>query len=196
MKRIVILILISVSFSACSEQDGFKIIEDARINYKLGDLDQALYLLDQASSADYGTCGNSYLEAYVKIADLKAEIYFDKKDYQRVRAVLNESNVYGGYIDSLRIQSYKLELGADSLSNMIDASIPNVIFKLDKYALNGIVLIPLINGVDTMKFLVDLYIDRIEEMKNPSYTDEWITDFKLSKNYEMIKKVHITKQSK
>ncbi len=105
MKHIVILILISVSFIRCSEQDGFNIIKDARINYKLGDLDQALHLLDQASSSDYGTCGNSYIEAYVKIVDLKAKIYLDKKDYQRVRAVLNESNVYGGDFDSLRIQS-------------------------------------------------------------------------------------------
>ncbi len=169
------------------KQDGFKIIEDARFSYEQGKLDHALVLLEKAYSSYYGNCGNSYLEAFGKITDLKAKIYLDKREYQLVRTILDSSNSYGGNLDSLRILSYKLEIGPDSLSRMIDSSLSNVVFESDELSYFNYAVIPLINGKDTIRIEAEDG-NRIHNLKfDETNTDQWITEFMLSKKYKMIK---------
>jgi len=96
--------------------------------------------------------------------------------------VLDSSNSYGGNLDSLRILSYKLEIGSDSLSQMIDASLSKVVFEIDERTRFNYVVIPLINGVDTMR------IEALEGLNaiNKINKNEWIAEFQLSRKYKMI----------
>lgn len=192
MKKLdfIFLFIISLCYIGCSnpsEYKEFDLVREAEKIHSQGNLEKALDLLDQAQYVDYGSCGNSYMEANSLITDSKCRIYIEKGQYKLAREILNSSNSYGGTLDSLRIRSYQLEIGLDSLSNMIDSSLSKVTFEADNYSWTY-AIIPLINGVDTIRIEATEDIDMLDQtIINNSNTDDWIADFQVSINYKMIK---------
>ena len=184
---IIIFYLLIIFLISCSDPNGIAIIQEAKFRYELGDLDGTLDLLDRAESAHYD-CGNSYLMASTMINDLRAKTYLKKGEYKRARMVLDSSYSYGGNLDSLRIKSYQLELGADLLSQMIDFDLPKVTFKLEPASKAIYALIPLSNGMDTIRLEAVHDINSMDVVNTNSIdTKEWIAEFRLTEKYLMIK---------
>ena len=180
----------------CLEPSGYHLISKAEVYYESGDSKRALNLLNEALKKDYGTCAHSYFEAYGRITDLRVRIHMDRQDYPTVRRTLHYAPFYIPYFDSLKIKSFQLQYGVDSLRIMIDESLSEVTFKNYEHRGFAFAFIPLSNGLDTLKVKskVELEYDYQHEYgendtiiwKYPD-TNEWIAKFKSSNEYRMIK---------
>ncbi len=168
-------------------QEGFRLIDKAEERYKAGDYVRALLLLDRAAAEDYGFCGNARIDADNSIAKLRAKIYMDQKQYDLVRKVAD--SLWFNDMDSLKIVTYQLEIGKDSLSNMIDSSLVHAFIDFH-CAENCWAYIPLTNGKDTLCFKVSRQI--AIRMSYRSMTAEemlnlWKAEFTGSKKYGWLK---------
>lgn len=169
-------------------QEGFKVIHKAEQKYENGKKKRALYLLSKAEKMNYGFCGNAWMDANRAINLLRATIYIDQKDYQLARNSLDSIGweYRGDNFDSIRIRTYQMEYGKDSLSNMIDSSLVNTKVECGEY--DCFVVIPLTNGKEIilkpnlMSNFDLIYLD--DEKKK---VEKWVFKFKDSENYKLIK---------
>lgn len=187
MKGILIfLVFFSLTLQTFA-QEGFKVIRKAEHKHENGQNERALKLLSKAENMNYGFCGNAWMDANRAINLLRAKIYIDKKEYQMARNSLDSIGweYLGDNLDSIRIRTYQMEYGKDSLSSMIDSSLVKTRIECgenDCYA-----IIPLTNGkVMRMKFspFKSNLIYMADESKK---TERWVIWFKESENYKLIK---------
>lgn len=169
-------------------QKGFKVVHKAEQKYENGQHKKALKLLSKAEKMNFGFCGNAWMDAERAINILKAKIYIDKKKYQLVRNSLDSIGweYRGDNLDSIRIRTYQLEYGKDSLSNMIDTSFTNTKIECGDY--DCFVITPLTNG-ENLKLKINpmsnsdlIFMD--DEKKK---LEIWIAVFKESQNYKLIR---------
>jgi len=171
----------------CFAQKGFKLITKAELKYEQGKNTKALKLLSKAENMNYGFCGNAWMDASFSINLLRVKIHFKNNDYQAARDCLDSVNwrADGDYLDSIRIRTYQMEFGKDSLSKMIDVSLVSASIECGDYYCYF--MLALTNG-KSIKFtahqitsdLTPLY----DEMK---LTKDWVKRFKESANYTLIK---------
>ena len=165
-------------------QRGYKVIDRAEAKYQKGKYDKALRLLNKAEKMDYGFCGNAWIEADMAIMDLRVSIYMAKKEYQKVRNSLDSSGLgFTEYSDSIRIVTYQMEYGKDSLAKMIDSSLQNINIRY----INDICIadIQLTNGdFIQLKSPWILFSKSTEENKA-----KWLFAFRKSRNYRLIKNI-------
>lgn len=167
-------------------QKGFDIISKAEVKYEHGKYKSALKLLSKAENMNYGFCGNAWMDADRAIYLLRAKIYINKKEYQLARNSLDSIGweFNGDKFDSIRIRTYQMEYGKDSLSSMIDASLVNTKVECGEYSC--FIIIPLTNGkalkLKNYLFNFDLMIIEDEIKK----TEVWVNWFKESENYKLI----------
>ncbi len=188
LKKILSLFILFALAFPIYAQNGFKVIKKAEQKYKKGQSNKALKLLSKAEKMDYGFCGNAWMEAERSINLLKAEIYINKGEYQLARNSLDsirwEYSVDN--LDSIRIRTYQMQYGKDSLSNMIDTSFSNAKIICD--ILNCNIIIPLSNNE-----FIKLYINRQSNkelyfiMLGGKIEDKkWIKYFKNTENYKLL----------
>ncbi len=187
MKGVVIILVFFTLPLQTFAQKGFKVIRKAENKFQNGRNDRALNLLSKAENMNYGFCGNAWMDADRAINLLRAKIYIDKREYQMARNSIDSISweYLGDNLDSIRIKTYLMEYGKDSLSAMLDSSLVSTKVECGEYDCYAI--IPLINGkVIRMKFnpfMSDLtYMD--DERKK---IEMWVPWFRDSENYKMIK---------
>lgn len=166
-------------------QRGFKVIDKAEQKFEDGKNKRALKILSKAEKMNYGFCGNARISASNTINLLRAKIYIDQKDYQLARNSL-DSIAWGFNLDSIRIRTYQLEYGKDSLSNIIDTSFANT--RIECKELYCFVIIPLLNGHNLRLTLNPMTNGELMNIKDEKKrVEKWITIFKESENYELLK---------
>jgi len=168
-------------------QKGFKVIDKAERKFEKGKNRRALKLLSKAEKMNYGFCGNAWIEAEIAIDLLRAKIYMDQKKYQLARNSLDSiSWGFGGdCYDSIRIRSYQLEYGKDSLNSMIDTSLANATMHCNEY--DCFVSIPLTNGnTIKLKEIPISFNNVINSEVEKQNLKKWIIHFKESENYKLI----------
>ena len=169
-------------------QKGYKVIRKAEKKHQYGQNDRALKLLSKAENMNYGFFGNAWLEANRAINLLRAKIYIDKKEYQLARNYLDSisSEFVGDNLDSIRIRTFQLEYGKDSLSSMIDSSLLNTKEECEA-SYFCYIIIPLTNGktirMTSNSFDPNIMIESDERKK----IEIWLAWFKGSENYKLIK---------
>lgn len=187
--KLIFFLLFSLSLQ-CFAQKGFKVIYKAEKRFEKGQNKKALKLLTKAEKMDYGFCGNAWLEANRAINLLKARISIDQKEYQQARNCLDSIDweFNGDNFDSIKIRTYQMEYGKDSLSSMIDSALLNTWIECYDEA-NGFAIIPLTNG-KTIKFKVNLMtidLDWFYMDDKKKKAEIWVTKFNDSENYKLIK---------
>jgi len=185
MKFIILsLFLINIKFELCA-QKGFKIIQKAEQKYLDGNYSKSMKLLDKADKMDYGFCGNAWMDAYKAIHFLRAQNYIKTKNYQLARNHLDSIQSQDNY-DSIRIITYQLELGKDSLRKMIDASLEKAFISCIDYTCYA--NIPLTNGKTILKLKINLIQNRdiVSETDDRKKRELWLNKFLSSNNYKMI----------
>jgi len=188
LKHILSLFFLFILALPIFAQEGFKVIHKAEQKYENGQNKKALKLLSKAEKMNYGFCGNAWTDADRAINLLRAKIYIDQENYQLARNSLDSIGweYKGDNLDSIRIRTYQLEYGKDSLSNVIDTSFTNTKIECEDY--DCFVIMPLSNG-ENLKLKVNpmsnsdlIFID--DEKKK---LELWIARFKESQNYKLIK---------
>lgn len=197
MKKLFALLFVLMPSLAFS-QDGFKVIEKAEARFKKGHFKKSLLLLDKAEKMNYGFCGNAWGDAHRAIDLLRFEIYCKQEKYQYARNCLD--SIYWVYtddnIDSMKIRTYQLEIGVDSLKNMFDVSLKNTSIQCDEEYETCYALIPLTDGWNTVKLKVDDFLSigyiMFEFHNNTKISEEekvkiWMDVFLKSSAYRIIK---------
>ena len=88
--------------------EGYEFIEKAKILIKESEYPKAEKLLDMASRADYGFCGNAWSSANGEIGNTKAEIYIIQKYYNKALAILETVDGCGFDADCATRDSLKI----------------------------------------------------------------------------------------
>ena len=187
MKRILFyIVFLSLSLQIYA-QKGCKMIRKAEHKYENGHNDRALKLLSKAENMNYGFCGNASMDANRTINLLKAKIYINKKEYQMARNSLDSIGWehIGDNLDSIRIRTYQMEYGKDSLSNMIDSSLVNT--KVDCREYECYSIITLTNGIVLKLNVNSINNNLIYLAEEKKKVEIWVTWFKESENYKLIK---------
>jgi len=188
LKHILSLFLLLSLALPTFAQKGFKVINKAEIKYKNGQNKKALKLLSNAEKMNFGFCGNAWMDADRAINLLRAKIYIQQENYRLARNSLDSIGwaYKGDNLDSIRIRTYQMEFGKESLSKMIDSSLINTMVKCGEY--DCYVIIPLSNGKEIklkpnpMSNFDLIYLD--DEKKK---AEKWVFRFKDSDNYKLIK---------
>ncbi len=178
---IIFLVFLCLTLQVYS-QEGFEVISIAERKYKNGQYNGALKLLSKAEKMDYGFCGNAWMEANEAINFLRYKIYMHKKEYQMAINSLDSLGYSSDYNDSIKIRIYQMEYGKDSLSSIIDSSLVNTTIECGKYHCYAI--IPLTNG-NVIRMRTRFSLNNISDEKKKAKI--WITWFRKSKNYTLIK---------
>lgn len=128
------LFLINTVFS--SSQDGFKVIHKAENKIAHKKYNQALELLNKASTMDYGFCGNAWMEAKDKIALNRIIIYEVRGESLKAANELNNShiNFYNGEnSDSLKMIHFLKTINKEIIKNQLDSAIKSLAVVDDQY---------------------------------------------------------------
>jgi hypothetical protein len=120
VKYVIILFSFLAILKPLSAQKSFEVISKAEQKYEKGLNEKALKLLDKAEGIHDVTCGIGAMTKRSSTNILRAKIYMNQEKYQLARNSLD--SIYWGDYDSLRIKTYQMEYGKDSLSNMISFS--------------------------------------------------------------------------
>ena len=179
------LILITQNISA---QKAYKVIEKAEHKIVEKNYEKALKLLNKAENMDYGFCGNAKLTADYEIDSLRFVAYFKLNKFELARKSLDSLFSFGKRedLDSLKVLTYQKEYGDEFIRNIIDKSIPNSYVECNDYDCFG--YIPLAGNEKHLKFKI--YGDYLNYMFIEDRTERnnlWITEFRKSKTYELIK---------
>ena len=184
MKLILLLLTLTISLHAFS-QNGFELISKAENRYAHGHTNSALRLLDKAEKVNYGFCGNAWSDAKRAIILLRAEIYIQQQEYQLARNSVDAISY--GYLkdnfDSIRIRTYQMEYGKDSLSSMIDTSLVNAKVECEGY--DCFALIPLTNG-KAVKLKLEPTYELIVTDDTTKKAEIWVSWFKKSENFKLL----------
>lgn len=186
MKPILLLLTLTISLHAFS-QNGFELISKAENRYAHGHTKSALRLLEKAEKVDYGFCGNAWSDAKRAINLLRAEINIQQQEYQLARNSLDAISY--GYLkdnfDSIRIRTYQMEYGKDSLSSMIDTSLINT--KVESEGYYCFAIIPLTNG-KAVKLKLEPTYELIVTDDTIKKAEIWVSLFKKSENFKLLLK--------
>jgi hypothetical protein len=168
-------------------QKGFKVIHKAEQKYEDGQNKRALELLSKAEKMNYGFCGNARMGAKRAINLLRTKIYINKKEYQLARNSLDSIGweYKGDNLDSIKIRTYQMEYGKDSLSNMIDSSLVNTKVECEEY--DCFAIIALKNGKEIKMKVNPIDFDLIYISDEKKKAEIWVNWFKESENYKLIK---------
>lgn len=183
-----LIFLIFFSFTIQTfAQKGFDVINKAALKYENGQNKRALKLLSKAENMNFGFCGNAWMEADRAINLLRSKIYINEKEYQLARNSLDSIGWehYEDNFDSIRIRTYQMEYGKDSLSSMIDTSLVNIKVECGEY--DCIAIIPLTNGKSVKLKGYQIKFDVIFLDDEKKQTETWVNRFKESENYKLIK---------
>lgn len=169
-------------------QEGFNVIRKAEAQFQKGNSEKALKLLIKAKTMGYGPCGNAAMDANRSINLLRAKIYMTQEKYQEARNSLD--SIYAerrlDNLDSIRIRTLQLEFGKDSMSNMLDSSLPNV--KIECGESDCYAILPFTNG-KIIRLKINTFRNReITAIWFETNKEEiWINWFKQSEYYAMLK---------
>ncbi len=186
MRNLFLLFLLGASVFAHA-QTGYEVIDKAEKLYERGRYTKALVLLKRAENMNYGFCGNAWMSAHRSIGLLRSSIYIEQGKYQRARNTLDSllSLYPDDNGDSIRIVSYQLEYGKDTLSKYIDEGLENVRFHDVDFLL--FVEIPLSNGIIIRLKPQILEVSRLYTKNRNEQIPYWREEFKKSSNYKLIK---------
>ncbi|UII25823.1 hypothetical protein LVD15_21350 [Fulvivirga maritima] len=190
-----VLLLIELNVPTYA-QKGFGVILKAGQKYEDGQYKKALKLLAKAERMDYGFCGNAWEGSERAINLLRTKIYINQENYQLARKCLNSIGLEykGDNLDSIRIRTYQMEYGKDSLSNMIDLSFNNT--KVVCRENDFFVIIPLTNGEKIeLKINPIFNFDLIHMDDENEKVAKWIGSFKESENYKLIQERDLHRSS-
>lgn len=193
----ILAILILICFSSLGQKnpqiaykEKKKCIRKAGKQYAQGNYAKSLRWLDKADQINYPCCGNlamlnSNAVNYLRCRNYLRQCKFDLARFHLDSIITFNSNFKA---DSLRWISYQLELGKDSLSSIIDASLENSIY-IDS-GFYHLVYVPLPDTANLAKFHIE-YWQIKSSLTNDNYLKEykeyWISEFKNSNLYELIK---------
>ena len=172
---------------------GFKVIRKAERKNENGQNERALKLLSKAENMNIGFCYSISIDANRAINLIRAKIYIDKKEYQMARNSLDsicleyfdDWKYLRDNLDSIRIRTYQMEYGKDSLSSMIDSSLVNTKVKCEYYSC--IAIIPLKNGKEIKMRFNQINFDLMFMDDEKQKVEIWVDRFKKSENYKLIK---------
>ncbi len=167
-------------------QEGFKIIEKAEREYARGNLEKALTLSEKASGMDYGFCGLSWLEGQKEICMLRYRIFTAQANYEAARKSLDSlvDEQLWDRGDSLRIRTWQLQYGADSLREILTSdALDRATITCDTY--DCYALIPLTNGTSMrMRIVLENYYG--PDWNHDQILQDWIHRFRQTRDYEML----------
>lgn len=168
-----------------------KCIRKAEKEYTKGKYIKSLKSLDKANEIQYPSCGNLANVNSNTINGLRFKNYLQLGKYNLARTYLDSVYYFGSNYqnDSLRWYSYQIELGADSLSSIIDNSLENIIYVDSGFY--HFVYVPLPNEFNYAKFTLDYLTISKYKGENKSIEarkEYWISEFKKSTIYAMIKR--------
>lgn len=128
MKRLIKIILILFLFTNLNvvklySQNSYNDIVKAEKLLEKGNYKKALRKIDNAIKHKNCTCGNCEWEINYKTNTIRFKIYSKLSDYEQARNALDSIYYSTEQIDSLKIITYKLQLGKEKLKNIIDSSI-------------------------------------------------------------------------
>ena len=191
-KTSLILLFVILSLNSFAQLDLYSILAKAEQEYKNGNFKKALrklQLVENKSFRSKGFCGNALLD-YDRLRNLlKVKIFIKQNEYDKARIVLN-SMIYelpNDNLDSLKVITYQLQFGSDSLSKMFDFSLKSATIEcVNKF--NCFVLLPLSNGTQ-MKFKIPTSYNLILGRKNDeeSKLNLWIEKFHNTISLNLIK---------
>lgn len=105
-------------------KDGFKFIEKAEKKIEKKKYAQAMKLLEKADSANYGFCGNAWIDARYAIMMNKLKIYDAENDPISAVKLLNQPIMYWNLDeDSLRMVHFIRLFGKEVIKRELDSMI-------------------------------------------------------------------------
>ncbi len=128
MKRLIKIILILFLFTNLnlvklySQNSNNDIVKAEKLLEK-GNYKKALQKIDNAIKHKNCTCGNCEWEINYQTNIIRFKIYSKLSDYEQARNALDSIYYSTEQIDSLKIITYKVQLGKEKLKNIIDSSI-------------------------------------------------------------------------
>ena len=130
MKRYIKIILILYLFTNLNllklySQNSYEDIQKAEKLFNQGNYKKALRKINDAIKHKNCTCGNCEYEINYQTNIMRYKIYSKLLDYDQARNSLDSIYYSTEQIDSLKIATYKSELGEDKLKKIIDSSIKN-----------------------------------------------------------------------
>jgi len=128
MKRLIKIILILFFFTNLNvvklySQNSYNDIVKAEKLLEKGNYKKALRKINNAIKHKNCTCGNCEWEINYKTNIIRFKIYSKLSDYEQARNALDSIYYSTEQIDSLKIITYKFQLGKEKLKNIIDSSI-------------------------------------------------------------------------
>lgn len=174
MKPVVPIILSTLLLTATFEysyaQKSNKLIDKAERKFEKGKYKQATHLLDRSEAIYEAYCPVSNVPKHVRVDLLRSKICFAQKEYEAGRKFLDSA--YGlshqHLLDSMRIMSYELQYGRDSLCSWVDTSFANIQINCNDGEFFCDVFVPL-KGERVMMFKMDpLILEDSYELNNRS----------------------------
>jgi hypothetical protein len=128
MKRLIKIILILFFFTNLNvvklySQNSYNDIVKVEKLLEKGNYKKALRKINNAIKHKNCTCGNCEWEINYKTNIIRFKIYSKLSDYEQARNALDSIYYSTEQIDSLKIITYKFQLGKEKLKNIIDSSI-------------------------------------------------------------------------
>ncbi|MDB2656440.1 hypothetical protein N9Y60_00135 [Crocinitomicaceae bacterium] len=166
MKGILFILILIISFFGYN-QEGYDYIRKAERKIEAGKVDQALILLDKADSAEYGFCGNAWIEAREAIALNRVKIAALEEDpIKAAKIVWNITDLYSVRYDSLKITSLIQAYGREEVKKGIDEV-------LDSFVLDPSVFSLLADLKVQFSFNDDYYFIQIGEVIDNYYGEKF-----------------------
>lgn len=180
MKRFIKIILILFLFTNLNlvklySQNSYNDIVKAEKLLEKGDYKKALRKINNAIKNKNCTCGNCEWEINYQTNIIRYKIYLKLSDYEQARNALDSIYYSTELIDSLKIVTYKSQLGEEKLKNIIDSSINNSKIECE----NEICFAFIPYGTDSyLKFKLNFYL-----ISEYLYSSEKPTDIQIWNDY-------------
>lgn len=132
MKIIIILFLFTnLNLVKLYSQKSYKHIVKAEKLFEKGNYKKALQKIDDAIKHKDCICGNCEYQINYQTNLLRYKIYSKLSNYEQARNALDAIYFSTEQIDSLKIVTYKDQLGKEKLKQIIDASINKTIIECE-----------------------------------------------------------------
>jgi hypothetical protein len=119
------LVIILFLINSLRAQDGFGAIQKAQKAIERGHLMQAKMHLQDAEKADYGFCGNAWMDAKSAIQRCYFQLYVAEGRFSEARKALESDDGWGGppISDSLVLAMYIQKLGTERILSSMDSGL-------------------------------------------------------------------------
>ena len=199
MKRLIKVILILFLFTNLNlvklySQNSYNDLVKAEKLLEKGNHKKALRKLDDAIKHKNCTCGNCEYEINYQTNLMRYKIYSKLSKYEQARNALDSIYYSTEQIDSLKIVTYKLQLGEKKLKRIIDSSIKNskieceneICFALIPYEKNSYL---------KFKLNFDLISKYLYSSEKPKNSQIWNEYFLNSVGYKQLERINTTHNS-